>query len=71
MGKRFATTEELPLSDQIKGAFSNPKPDRGATEADTLYGKNFEMMAGETTVMMMAAEEEEEEETDMTTTVVE
>ena len=42
MGTRFTTTEELPLADQIKGAVSNPKSDGGATEADTLYGKNFD-----------------------------
>ena len=42
MGARFATTEESPLANQIKGAVSNPKPDGGATEADTLYGKNFD-----------------------------
>ena len=42
MGTRFATTEELPLADQINGAVSNPKPDGGATEADTLYRKNFD-----------------------------
>ena len=41
-GKRFATMEESPLADQIKGAVSNPKPDGGATEDDTLYGKNFD-----------------------------
>ena len=41
MGTRFTTTEESPLADQIKGAVSNLKPDGGATEADTLYGKNF------------------------------
>ena len=42
MGTRFATTEESPLADQIKGSFSNPKPDGGATEAYTLYRKNFD-----------------------------
>ena len=42
MGTRFTTTEESPLSDQIKGAVLNPKPDRGATEADTLYAKKFD-----------------------------
>ena len=42
MGTRLATAEELPLADQIKGAVSNPKPDEGVTEADTLYGKNFD-----------------------------
>ena len=41
MGTRLTTTEESPLADQIKGSVSNPKPDGGATEADTLYGKNF------------------------------
>ena len=41
MGARFATTEESPIADQIKGAVSNPKTDGGATEADTLYRKNF------------------------------
>ena len=42
MGTRFATTEESPFSDQIKGAVLNLKHDGGATEADTLYGKNFD-----------------------------
>ena len=42
MGTRFATTEESPIADQIKGAVLNLKPDGGATEADTLYGKNFD-----------------------------
>ena len=42
MGTRFATTEESPLADQIKGAVSIPKPDGWATEADTLYRKNFD-----------------------------
>ena len=42
MGTRLATTKESPLADQIKVAVSNPKPDGGATEADTLYGKNFD-----------------------------
>ena len=42
MGTRFTTTEESPLADQIKGAVSKPKPDGGATEADTLYGNNFD-----------------------------
>ena len=42
MGTRFATTEESPLADQIKGVVSNPKPDGEATEADTLYRTNFD-----------------------------
>ena len=42
MWTRLATTEDLPLADQIKGAVSNPKSDGGATEADTLYGENFD-----------------------------
>ena len=42
MGTRFATTEESPLANQIKGAVLNPKPDGGATEADTPYRKNFD-----------------------------
>ena len=42
MGTRFTTTEELPLADQIKGVVLNPKPEGGATEADTLYGENFD-----------------------------
>ena len=42
MGTRFITTEELTLADQIMGAVSNLKPDGGATEADTLYRKNFD-----------------------------
>ena len=42
MGTRLATWEESPLADQIKGAFSNPKPDGGVTEADTIYRKNFD-----------------------------
>ena len=53
MGTRFTTTEESPLADQIMGAVSNLKPDGGETEADTLYGKNFDNIP--TTVMRSPA----------------
>ena len=42
MGSRFAVSHESPLADEIKKIVSVPDIDGGATEADTLYGKNFD-----------------------------
>ena len=42
MGSRFAVSQESPLADEIKKIVSVPGIDGGATEADTLYGKNFD-----------------------------
>ena len=42
MGTRFATTVESPLAEATKNAIANPKIDGGATESDTIYGKNFD-----------------------------
>ncbi len=42
MGSRFATTQESPLPWNVKQSISNPHIDGGATESDTVYGKNFD-----------------------------
>lgn len=42
MGSRFAVSQESPLANEIKRIVSVPDLDGGATEADTLYGKNFD-----------------------------
>jgi len=42
MGTRFATTVESPLAASVKEAVADPGLDGGSTEADTVYGKNFD-----------------------------
>lgn len=42
MGTRFATTRESPLAEEVKKAMADPDLDGGSTEADTIYGKNFD-----------------------------
>lgn len=42
MGTRFATTRESPLAAEVKKAMADPDLDGGSTEADTIYGKNFD-----------------------------
>lgn len=42
MGSRFATTQESPLPLNVKQSISNPDINGGATESDTVYGKNFD-----------------------------
>ena len=41
MGTTFATTEESPLADQIKGAVSNPKPDGGLQRLTRFTGRTL------------------------------
>jgi len=42
MGTRFATTAESPLANPTKAAIADPSCNSGATESDTIYGKNFD-----------------------------
>lgn len=42
MGSRFATTQESPLPINVKQSISNSDMNGGATESDTIYGKNFD-----------------------------
>eukprot|EP00566_Odontella_aurita_P011517 CAMPEP_0113587488 /NCGR_PEP_ID=MMETSP0015_2-20120614/34933_1 /TAXON_ID=2838 /ORGANISM="Odontella" /LENGTH=386 /DNA_ID=CAMNT_0000493147 /DNA_START=39 /DNA_END=1196 /DNA_ORIENTATION=+ /assembly_acc=CAM_ASM_000160 len=42
MGTRFATTIESTLARSVKEAVADPSVDGGSTEADTVYGRNFD-----------------------------
>mmetsp|Transcript_24405 Transcript_24405/g.50314 ORF Transcript_24405/g.50314 Transcript_24405/m.50314 type:complete len:371 (+) Transcript_24405:297-1409(+) len=42
MGSRFAVTEDSPLAEDVKKVVAVPDLNGGATESDTVYGKNFD-----------------------------